>query len=382
MLIMCAVYITRLAKFLPNQPVSNDSMEAFLGKINSRPSPARRLILQRNKITTRYYALLPNGEPTHSNAQMTALAVGALAGGDFDPACIRLLACGTTSPDQLLPSHASMVHGLLNCGPVEYASFSGACCTGIQALKYGWLSVASGACANAVCTGSERLSAWLRAGKYENEDARLHLLNENGFIAFEKEFLRWMLSDGAGAALLEPASRKGLTLKIEWIEMTSFANRLPACMFAGAIRNADGMLSGWHNFDPETWAETSMMSLQQDVKLLGCHIVELGQEFLNDVVKKRNLDIQSIDYFLPHLSSDFFRGRIQLALEQAGMPIPESKWFTNLSKVGNVGAASPYLMLEELFHSGRLKHGDKLLLMIPESARFGYAYCLLTAEEK
>ena len=61
-----------------------------------------------------------------------------------------------------------------------------------------------------------------------------------------------------------------------------------------------------------------------------------------------------------------------------GLNIPMSKWFTNLSWVGNVGAASPYLMLEELFHSGKLKKGDLLLMGIPESARFNYAYALLT----
>jgi 3-oxoacyl-[acyl-carrier-protein] synthase-3 len=43
-----------------------------------------------------------------------------------------------------------------------------------------------------------------------------------------------------------------------------------------------------------------------------------------------------------------------------------------------VGAGSPYLMLDELFRSGKLKKGDTLLMMIPESARFNYAYVLLT----
>jgi 3-oxoacyl-[acyl-carrier-protein] synthase-3 len=46
--------------------------------------------------------------------------------------------------------------------------------------------------------------------------------------------------------------------------------------------------------------------------------------------------------------------------------------------VGNVGAASPYLMLEELFHSGNLKKGDTILMGIPESARFNYAYVMIT----
>jgi 3-oxoacyl-[acyl-carrier-protein] synthase-3 len=43
-----------------------------------------------------------------------------------------------------------------------------------------------------------------------------------------------------------------------------------------------------------------------------------------------------------------------------------------------VGSASIYIMLEELFNSGKLKAGQKLLLMVPESARFSYSYVLLT----
>jgi 3-oxoacyl-[acyl-carrier-protein] synthase III len=35
-------------------------------------------------------------------------------------------------------------------------------------------------------------------------------------------------------------------------------------------------------------------------------------------------------------------------------------------------------MLEELFHSGKLKEGEKLLCYIPESGRFAIAYMLLT----
>jgi 3-oxoacyl-[acyl-carrier-protein] synthase-3 len=35
-------------------------------------------------------------------------------------------------------------------------------------------------------------------------------------------------------------------------------------------------------------------------------------------------------------------------------------------------------MLEELFRSGRLQKGHRLLLIVPESARFTYAYALLT----
>ncbi len=111
---------------------------------------------------------------------------------------------------------------------------------------------------------------------------------------------------------------------------------------------------------------------------MGENIVKYGCRYLKEVLAKRNLNIKDIDYFLPHLSSNFFRSKIFEALNEANIPIPEEKWFTNLTSVGNVGAASAYLMLEELFYSGRLKKGDKILLMVPESSRFTYAYSLLT----
>ncbi len=60
------------------------------------------------------------------------------------------------------------------------------------------------------------------------------------------------------------------------------------------------------------------------------------------------------------------------------MHIPQEKWFTKLSSVGNVGSASIYLMVDELFKSGKLKVGDKVLLAIPESSRFSYVFGLLT----
>jgi 3-oxoacyl-[acyl-carrier-protein] synthase-3 len=36
------------------------------------------------------------------------------------------------------------------------------------------------------------------------------------------------------------------------------------------------------------------------------------------------------------------------------------------------------MMIEELINSGKLKSGQKILLMVPESARFSYAFSLLT----
>jgi 3-oxoacyl-[acyl-carrier-protein] synthase-3 len=91
------------------------------------------------------------------------------------------------------------------------------------------------------------------------------------------------------------------------------------------------------------------------------------------------LDVKDVSWFLPHLSSEYFRGRIEEEMIRINHPIPQEKWFTNLGRLGNVGAASIYFMLEELFNSDKLKKGDTILCMVPESARFTYVYVALTA---
>ena len=95
-------------------------------------------------------------------------------------------------------------------------------------------------------------------------------------------------------------------------------------------------------------------------------------------IKKRNLKADEVDWFLPHYSSDFFREKVFEAMEKVGFAIPYERWFTNLAYKGNTGSASIYVILEELFHSGKLKEGQKLLCFVPESGRFSMAYMLLT----
>lgn len=375
---MSEVYITKVSKFLPNEPVSNDEMELYLGMIDGVPSRGKALTLRNNGIKTRYYAIDKNGVSTHSNAKMTALAINLLMDDDFSKSDIELLACGTTSPDNLLPSHAVMVHGELNCGPLELVSAAGACCASMQALKYAYNSILAGCTTNAVVTGSEKLSSLMVADHFEKETERLLEMDKNPIISFEKEFLRWMLSDGAGALLLENKPRNTTSLKIEWLEIKSFANQLETCMYAGAEKLDDGSTIGWKEFSSDEWLNKSIFAFKQDVKLLGKEIVPVGTKYLKEILDKKKFDVSTIDYFLPHLSSEVFRGKIAEEILKYGIIIPQEKWFTNLSRIGNVGSGSIFLMIEELMNSGKLLSGQKILVMVPESARFTYAYSLLT----
>jgi len=100
------VYINKVEKFLPNNPVSNDEMEAILGKINHTPSKSRRLILRNNGIQTRYYALDAQQNVTHNNTELTANSVKKLVKNTFSLNEIDVLSCSVSTFDVLLPSYA------------------------------------------------------------------------------------------------------------------------------------------------------------------------------------------------------------------------------------------------------------------------------------
>lgn len=373
------VYIRTISKFLPNSPIDNNQMEAALGFVHGNPSRARSIVLRNNRITNRHYALDANGKTTHNNAELTLEAIKlAIEKSGISSDQIEVLSCGTSTPDQMLPSHAAMVHGLWQNRPLELNANIGICTSGMNALKYGFMSVATGNSSNAVCTGSERVSSWLKADKYNNEAEKLAELEQNPVIAFEKDFLRWMLSDGAGAMLLsnEP-NPEGISLKIQWIKGVSYAHELETCMYAGGKKDENGNLISWSDIDPENWLNESIFAIKQDIKLLDEHIINKGAESILKILGEHNIQPEQIDYFLPHISSYYFHDRLNEAFIKAGINLPLEKWFVNLEKFGNIGSASIYLQLEELFHSQMLKKGEKILLSVPESGRFSYVYGLL-----
>jgi len=374
------VFITKASTYLPNEPVSNDEMETYLGYINDKPSKARALILRNNKITTRYYALDKQGKPTHTNAQITAKAVEGLFDENFGKQDIELLSCGTTSADQIQPSHASMVHGELNLNKsIEINTSTGLCNSGMNAFNYGFLSVKAGVKENAVCVGSERFSAWMTADKFNHEAENLKLLEERPIIAFKREFLRWMLSDGAGALLLENKPRPNQTsLKVEFIDFYSYAHEIEACMYAGCEKQEDGSLKSWADYSSDEWLKQSIFALKQDTKILDQYILVKGAESLRSSFDKHNLDPNTIDHVLAHISSGYFKEGLKEEFANVGLDFPWEKWFYNLSEVGNIGAGSIFIALEELMNSGKLKKGEKVLLCVPESGRFAYSCALLT----
>jgi 3-oxoacyl-[acyl-carrier-protein] synthase III len=262
------VYITKAPRlFCPMRRSATTTLKtcwAWLPAARRAPGASCCATTASASVTTR---LIRTGKTTHNNTQLTAAAVRAL---EVDGA-IDCLVTGTSMPDQLMPNHGVMVHGELGIAACEVVATAGICLAGMTALKYAYMAILCGQASNAVATGSELASPLLHARNFTAEsEHRVSEMEGNPEIAFEKDFLRWMLSDGAGAFLLrnQPADRCGLSLRIDWIDILSQAGSMEVCMYAGGEKQADGSLKGWQAFAADEWAARSVFAIKQDVRLL------------------------------------------------------------------------------------------------------------------
>ncbi|SDX06008.1 StlD/DarB family beta-ketosynthase [Paenibacillus sp. CF384] len=374
---MNSVYITSIGKFLPGSPINNEEMEEYLGKIGGKSSKSMRRILEQNQIKYRHYAIDKNQKSLYSNEEMATYAIrDALERNNEDLYNhIDFLSVGTTQGDLLVPGFASMVHARTELPVMEIATHHGVCGSGMQAIKNAYLQVLSDEKKAAISCASEFPS---RIFKHTRFEAQAKFMDHS--IPFDTDFLRFMLSDGAGAAVLQnKPSDHGLSLKIEWIDNKSYANLYDTCMYAGVNKeSAHHNYTGWLDYPSiHEAADDGAINLKQDIRLVN-EMPKVGVKRFFELVDEGKVNPDGIDWMVCHYSSHYFRDEIFRLMQLGGVTIPEHRWFTNLYTKGNTGAASIYIMLEELLNEGHLKPGEKVLCMVPESGRFQTSYMLLT----
>jgi 3-oxoacyl-[acyl-carrier-protein] synthase-3 len=370
------VFVTTTAQFLPGPPVGNAQMADYIGRLSPAAERLGRLTLRQNRIRSRHYAIRPDGGSDWTVAKLAAEAVkGIVRGAEVDARGIGFLATATTQNDMLVPGLASGVHAACGLPPMEIASLQSVCASSMMALKAAALQVAAGEHRAALAVGAEFSSRYFRPGHYLGTAT----MREDGTLPGDAEFLRWTLSDGAAGLLLEnrPATR-GLSLKLDWISLRSFANRFDPCMTGGAVRGSDGALTPWslHGSVGEA-AAAGAFQLRQDVDALHRMLPVWMGEFMR-LVDEGRIDPLGVDHFLCHFSAHSLREEMVKLATRAGCMIPDERWFTNIYEKGNVGAASIFLLLDDLMRSGRLRPGQRILLAVPESGQCIMAYAGLT----
>ena len=353
-------YLTRTGSFLPGDPISNEQIPDYLGTFDGEEE-TRTKILRMNGILARHYALDKEQNRTYDLYDLgTAAAVDCL--GENSP---TYLSAGTTNTPLVGPGLSSILHDrLAKAGvlprPVEINSNSGICTSSAQALINGIRAVASGQHHSALCIGVEQPSDILKSTTMTPPDDRADHEDIRKSKWFMSIFLRSMLSDGAGAFLLEDRpAESGLSFQVNWTYSRSFANQTPLCMKL----------------------ENRSLLLSQDVNILAEHLPPCTREVVGGAFEANNDNLATYKCVLPHLSSFFFKRYLLSVLREFCGGKAAAHW-TNLETRGNTGAASIYLMLDEYVKTQPLEDGDKIVLFIPESGQFNFAIVSLTAIQK
>lgn len=354
-------YITSTGSFLPGDPVANESIGRYLGRTPGERR-VRSKILRVNGIQTRHYALDRAQNATHSVYELASAAIRACVSKQPDPAAIEYLAAGSTHTPLLAPGIGSLVHDQLHKDavverPLEISSSAGICSSGAQALVNADRAVKSGDVAAALAVGVEQSSVALKSKAFRpSYDLAAMLRDVRRSKWFMSVFLRFMLSDGAGAVLLQQQPHTGgRALRVDWSFSRSFANEAPLCMYLQS--------------DP--------IRLSQDVTILARYMEPLSLRALEAALQAHNEQLSDYSTILPHLSSYYFEPVVQRVIAKLA-PGRDVPYWTNLQRAGNTGAASIYIMLDEYLATQPVKVGDRLLLFVPESGQFNFVIVALT----
>ena len=213
------VYIPATGAFFPGEPVGNDRIDEYIAPLNGASARIKRRILAENGIERRYYSTGPDGVTRYGAAQMAAEAIRAcLTRARLEISEVDLLCTGTSGGDATLPGFASMVQGELASPPLTTSSHSGVCCAGVSALQHAAMAIESGRARRALVATSEAPSRLFKRSRFASR----------GYdIDFDAHFLRWMLSDAAGAWLLETEPRGPHSLKLQGLHLRSFSGDYP-----------------------------------------------------------------------------------------------------------------------------------------------------------
>lgn len=363
------VYVNATGAFYPGEPVDNAHIDDYIAPLNAGSSRLKRRILAENGILQRYYSVGPDGRTRFSAAHMAASAIrGCLREAGATLGDIDLLCTGTSGGDATLPGFSNMVQGELAAPPMMTSSHSGVCAAGVAALQHAAMALEGGRAQCAVVATSEVPSRLFKRSRFASR----------GYdIDFDAHFLRWMLSDAAGAWLVESAPRGDRPLKLINMHLRSFSGDYPVCMQVGLSANAAaGAAESYLDYPSFADAERAgAYALRQNIRLLPNLFDVAIHEYVR-LVQAGWIDTTRIDYFLCHYSSQRFAGVVRELLDKAGLSIPDERWYNNLQTRGNTGAASIFVMLDDFLREHEVKPGERIFCFVPESGRFTVGYLL------
>ncbi len=296
---------------LPGRCVSNPELQQFLAERGVLTSD--EWIRERTGIEQRYFA---SGDETTTSLAHAA-AQKALEASGWSPSDCDLIIVATSTADQIFPSTACMLQGLLGN--------HGAACFDVQAVCSGFVYATSIA------------DALIRAGQAQKA---LVVGSEvfSRIMDWQDRTTCVLFGDGAGAITLQASDRPGI-----------LASRVHANGSLSGILCASGRVQGG-----EVWGDPFLRMDGQGVFKQAVSV--LGQS-AEEVLQLAGMQSDQLDWLVPHQANIRI---LQSVSRKLGLPM--ERVVSTVQQHGNTSAASVPLALDLAVRDGRISRGHHVML--------------------
>lgn len=311
----CTVRVAGTGSYVPSHVMTNEDLEKMVDTsdewITSRTGIKERRIAAEGEFTSHIA----------SEAGRRALKMADLDGADVD-----LIIVATITPDTLTPATACYVQQQL--GSIHAVAFdiSAACSGFLYAMEMARHAVSAGAFRNALIIGAEKLSA---------------------FIDWSDRNTCVLFGDGAGAAVLMPSSNGDGQI---------LSTTLGTDGAQAELLNIPGGGSACPGKPGSAPPKSATLAMQG--REVFKHAVNAMKAAAIEGIRAAELTISDIDLIIPHQANL----RIIDAIVER-LHYDKEKVFINLDKYGNTSAAAVAIALDEAHRQGRVKRGDRILLV-------------------
>jgi 3-oxoacyl-[acyl-carrier-protein] synthase-3 len=307
-------HVTGWGRYAPSQVLTNKDLERLV-------DTSDEWIVSRTGIRERRVAAAH--ETTASMAAVAGLRAIRTAG--IEPDEIDLILLATLTPDYWMPSTAALVKEAIGNTRAAAMDVSAACSGFVYAFATAQAYIASGLAKHVLVIGAELLTRFL---DYTDRSTCI------------------LFGDGAGAVVVSASDQPGGSLSFEMTTEPQGAYMiwLPAGG-AKAPPSAATIARGEHyirmegnqtyRFATKTMATTALAA-----------------------IRKAGLQPDDIALFIPHQANI----RIVEAVAK-GLNLPMDRMYVNLDRYGNTSAASVPIALAEAVNEGRVKVGDRVVLV-------------------
>lgn len=302
--------IAGTGSYLPERVMTNAEMEQLVDTSDT-------WIRERTGIEERRIAA-----PSQTTGDLAVEAgLAAMAAADIDPHTVDMVIVGTSTPDSVFPSTASLIQQRLGIAPEAVAMDVAAACSGfVYALGVADRFVRTGGAKRALVIGAETFS---------------RILN------WQDRSTCVLFGDGAGAVLLEASSEEGI---IDTHLHSDGAHVDLLHVPWGVSQGYDRLIDN-----------AGMISMRGN-EVFKVAVRTLGR-LVDETLEHSGLSRADIDWVVPHQANIRI---ISATAKKLGISMEQV--VVTVQKHGNTSAASIPLALDAAVRDGRIQRGQLLLL--------------------